>query len=158
MTPQRCLPARFVLTLFASPARAQESVRDLTGSAPQSKFLTPNQLDRWVFEGEKGETVVAHLASKEFDPILGLARSGAKEDKPLIEVDDPGSESRFALRLPERGKFEIRVHAFKFQGGGNYTLRVQRFQASPVAVGTPRAATCAGGPAPCPSRTTARAT
>lgn len=123
-----------LLTFPAAPA--QEGVSDLT-AVQNSKFLTQNQLDRWLFEGEQGETVIAHVASKDFDPILGLARTGAKDDKPLIEVDDPGSESRFVLRLPEKGKYEIRVNAFKFQGGGNYTLRVQRFQASPLAIGKP---------------------
>ncbi len=129
--------AGLLAVLFACPAAlAQESVRDLTG-AQNSKFLTPNQLDRWLFEGEKGETIIAHVASKDFDPILGLARTSVKDDKPFLEVDDPGSESRFAFRLPEKGKFEIRVNAFKFQGGGNYTLRVQRFQASPLEIGKP---------------------
>jgi hypothetical protein len=119
---------------------AQESVRDLTG-AQNSKFLTPNQLDRWLFEGEKGETIIAHVASKDFDPILGIARADVKDDKPFLDVDDPGSESRFAFRLPDKGKFEIRVNAVKFQGGGNYTLRVQRFQASPLSIGKPLVAT-----------------
>jgi hypothetical protein len=136
MNARTWLLALIVIPLLALPARAQEGVRDLTG-AQNSKFLTPNQLDRWLFEGEKGETIIAHLVSKDFDPILELARTGAKEEKPLVEVDDPGSESRFAFRLPEKGKFEIRVHAFKFQGGGNYALRVQRFQASPLVVGKP---------------------
>jgi hypothetical protein len=122
--------------LTCPAALAQEGTRDLT-AAQNSKFLTANQLDRWLFEGEKGEVVIAHVASKDFDPVLGLARTAAKDDKPLLEADDPGSESRFAFRLPEKGKFEIRVNAFKFQGGGNYTLRVQRFQASPLAVGKP---------------------
>ena len=43
-------------------------MRDLGGSGQHNKFLTQNQLDRWLFEGEKGETIIAHLASKEFDP------------------------------------------------------------------------------------------
>lgn len=137
MTARPWLLPLLVIPLLDLPAGAQEGVRDLTGSGQQSKFLTPNQLDRWLFEGEKGETVIAHLISKEFDPILELGRTAAKEEKPLQEVDDPGSESRFAFRLPEKGKYEIRVHAFKYQGGGNYTLRVQRFQARPLEVGKP---------------------
>ena len=121
--------------LFGSPALAQEGVRDLTGAGTQSKYLTPNQLDRWLFDGEKGETLLVHVASKEFDPILLLAPGGAKDDKPFLEVDDPGSESRFAFRLPKTGKYEIHVHAFKFQGGGNYTLRVERFTPTPLELG-----------------------
>lgn len=126
-----------ILCMSAVSANAQESTTDLSGSGMHSKFLTHNQLDRWLFEGEKGESVIAYVASREFDPVLELAREGAAEGKLLKEVDDPGGESRFALRLPETGKYEIRIHAFKFQGGGNYSLNVQRFQAEPLVVGKP---------------------
>jgi hypothetical protein len=126
-----------LLPWFAGPVRAQESVRELGGPGKYSKFLTPGQLDRWVFDGEKGETIIAHVASREFDPILELARPGEAEDKVLLEVDDPGNESRFSFRLPEKGQYKIRIHAFKYQGGGNYTLQVQRFRARPLAVGKP---------------------
>src|SRR5206468_248730 len=125
------------LPLFAGTARAQESVRDLNRPGQHRAFLTTNQLDRWIFEGEKGETIIAHVVSREFDPILELARTEAKDDKVLIEVDDPGNESRFSFRLPEKGQYKIRVHAYKYQGGGNYTLTVRRFQASPLEVGKP---------------------
>ncbi len=126
-----------VLPLCAGVARGQESVRDLNGPGQFSKFLTPGQLDRWVFDGEKGETIIAHVVSGEFDPILELASTGKSDDQVLLEVDDPGNESRFSFRLPEKGQYKIRIHAFKYQGGGNYTLRVQRFQAKPLAVGKP---------------------
>jgi hypothetical protein len=116
-----------------SSAAAQNSVTDLNRPGQHAKFLTHNQNDRWLLEGEAGETLIAHVASREFDPILELVRDGV--EKPLLEVDDPGSESRYAVRLPEKGKYEIRVHADKFQGGGNYTLQVERFRASPVKVG-----------------------
>jgi hypothetical protein len=125
------------LALFAGTARAQDSVRDLGGPGKYSKFLTQGQLDRWIFEGEKGETVIAHVASREFDPILELAKRGETDDKVLLEVDDPGNESRFSVRLPEKGQYQIRIHAFKYQGGGNYTLQVQRFQAKPLVAGKP---------------------
>ncbi len=125
-----------VLFYAVAVAWAQGSVSDLSGEQ-NSKFLTPNQLDRWLFEGEEGETIIAHVVTRDFDPILGLSRRDAKDEKPLIEVDDDGSESRFAIRLPSKGKFEIRVNAFKFQGGGNYTLQVQRFRASPLELGKP---------------------
>jgi hypothetical protein len=126
-----------VLPLLAVPARSQESARELGGPGQYDKFLTPGQLDRWVFDGEKGETILAHVTSKEFDPTLELAKTGEKDDKVLLEVDDPGNESRFSIRLPEKGQYKIRIHADKYQGGGNYTLRVQRFQARPLTVGKP---------------------
>jgi hypothetical protein len=128
----------FALPLLAVSAGAQESARDLKGTGQFGAFLTPGQVDRWSFEGDKGETIIAHVVSKEFDPILGLSRTGAKDDDTvLFEYDDPGNESRFSFRLPEKGKYKIRVNAFKFQGGGNYKLSVQRFHARPLTVGTP---------------------
>jgi hypothetical protein len=131
-----------LLSFCAAPARAQDSVRDLGAPGQYGKFLTPGQLDRWVFDGEDGETITAHVASKEFDPVLELARPGGKDDdKVLLEVDDPGSESRLSFRLPAKGRYAIRVHAFKYQGGGNYTLAVRRFRATPLAVGRPSVGT-----------------
>jgi hypothetical protein len=126
-----------LLPLLTGPAHAQESVRDLSSQGQHSKLLAPGQIDRWVFEGEKGETIVAHVTSREFDPILELSDAASKNEKVLLEVDDPGNESRFSMRLPEKGRYEIRVHAFKFQGGGNYVLRVSRFHASPLTIGQP---------------------
>src|SRR5262249_27612381 len=70
-----------VLLLFAGTARGQDSVRDLGGPGKYSKFLTHGQLDRWVFEGEKDETIIAHVASREFDPILELAHTGKTDDQ-----------------------------------------------------------------------------
>jgi hypothetical protein len=137
MHAKHCLPL-LVLSLLAVPAHAQESVRDLSGPGQHNKFLTPGQMDRWLFDGEKGETLIVHVVTREFDPVLELAKAGTKEEeKALLEVDDPGNESRFAIRLPDKGQYAIRVHAFKFQGGGNYSLIVQRFQAKPLTVGTP---------------------
>ncbi len=109
----------------------------MEGRGPYAKYLTPGQLDSWTFTGEKGETIVAHVATKEFDSILELAVKGDKEDKVLLEVDDEGSDSRFSMRLPERGEYRIRVHAFKYQGGGNYVLNVRRFSARPLLIGKP---------------------
>jgi len=133
-----------VLSLSAVPARAQLSVHDLRSPGKHGAFLTPGQIDRWVFDGEKGETIIAHVISNEFDPILELSRTEKTDDKVLLEVDDPGNESRFSFRLPEKGQYKIRIHAFKFQGGGNYTLTVQRFHAKPLALGKPAIGTFDG--------------
>jgi hypothetical protein len=92
-------------------------------------------LDHWIIEGEKGETVIAHVSTGQFDPILELAVPGEKEDKVLFTVDDKGSESRFSVRLPETGEYSIRVHAFKYRGGGNYSLQIRRFHATPLTIG-----------------------
>jgi hypothetical protein len=131
-------PLVLALAVLPGSARAQDSVRDLREPGQFGKFLTAGQVDRWVFDGDKGETIIAHVVSKEFDPILELARTGEKDDdKILLEVDDPGNESRFMIRLPEKGQYKIRIHAFKYQGSGNYNLTVQRFHATELTVGQP---------------------
>ena len=76
------------------------------------------------------------MSTKEFDPILELATKFDGQDKLLFAVDDEGSEARFAFRLPEKGEYKIQIHAFKYKGGGNYSLRIRRFQATPLVVGT----------------------
>jgi len=128
------LPA---LLLLPSAVLAQENVRQVEGPGKYTKHLTTGQLDSWIFDGEKGETIIAHVTSREFDPILELARKDEKEDKVLLAVDDEGGESRFSMRLPEKGEYKIRIHAFKYQGGGNYALQIRRFRATPLEVGKP---------------------
>jgi hypothetical protein len=127
-----------VMALVPSSGSAQESVRKLDAPGAHGAFLTPGQVDRWEFDGEKGETIIAHVVSREFDPLLGLSQTVDKGlDKIFFDYDDPGNESRFMVRLPEKGQFKIRVSAFKNQGGGNYSLTVRRFQAEPITVGKP---------------------
>jgi hypothetical protein len=125
-----------MLSLFSITAAAQDTVRQIDGSGQFTKYLTPGLLDSWVIEGEKGETIIAHVSTKEFDPILELATKFDGQDKVLFAVDDEGSEARFAFRLPEKGEYKIQIHAFKYKGGGNYSLRIRRFQATPLVVGT----------------------
>ena len=138
----------------AIPAQAQDTEHALPKLSPAASampsashemprprqlggFLTPGQVDRWSFEGEKGETIIVHVASREFDPVVGLSKTEKKEDKILLEVNDEGNQGSFSVRLPEKGQYKIRIHAFKFQGGGNFTMRVQRFQAKPLTLDKP---------------------
>ena len=133
----------FVVILLLSPAAfSQENVTALRGTGQFTKHLTPNEVDEWTFDGEKDETVITHVATKDFDSVLGLYEKSAAEEKLLFpEVDDPGTDSHFSFRLPKKGTYSIHVHAFKFQGGGNYDLNVQRFQAAPLELGKRRVGT-----------------
>lgn len=138
-------------TLWALPAGAQESTYELRmgfggkGGFGKGKgrptddfdryngFLTSAQLDGWLFDGEKGETIIVQVSSNSFDPLLGLVQIGMKQDTTIVpDVDDPGTESQFMKRLPEKGKYKIRVSAYKNQGGGSYALRIRRFQPKPL--------------------------
>jgi len=132
----KALLSCLVVGLWTTALFAQETHRDLEGPGQHTKFLTPGLLDTWSFTAKSGETVVAYVSSKEFDPVLELAKKGAPPDKPLLSVDDDGNESRFSFRVSEAGDYEIRIHAFQYKGGGNYALAVQRFQPQPLKLGT----------------------
>src|ERR1051326_361163 len=134
MTHLRIIGLTIGFLLLAGSVHAQESVRDVERPGHFDKFLTPGQVDQWILAGEKGETIVAHVTSREFDAVLELV-SGL--DKVLLTTtDDLGARNdcRFSFRLPENGRYVIRVHAVKHQGGGNYGLNLSRFQASPLVV------------------------
>jgi len=126
-----------ILFLIPIAAAAQGTIRQVKEPGEFNKFLTPGLLDHWILQGAEGETLIVHVTSNEFDPVLELAIAGEPEDKLLFSLDDEGSESRFSIRLPETGEFKIRVHAFEYKGGGNYTLRIQRFLAQPLSIGEP---------------------
>lgn len=134
----KLFPVVLLLTSLPFQAQGQESDRNLKGSGQSGAFLTPGQIDRWFFDGEKGETLIVHVSSKEFDPLLGLVRTAGKKDETVVaDIDDLGTESRFMIRLPDKGQYKIRVRAFKDQAGGNYKLNVRRFHATPLEVGKP---------------------
>lgn len=126
-----------VLPILAVNAFAQGEVSRLEGTGGHTKYLTPNNLDRWLFDGEEGETIIASITTREFDPVIDLTlKTAAEPDQVVVpEVNDEGIESRFSIRLPDKGQYSIRIHAFKFKGGGNYRLDVQRFKAQPLAIG-----------------------
>ncbi|MEK6237126.1 MAG: hypothetical protein N2C14_20650, partial [Planctomycetales bacterium] len=129
--------AAVAFPLLAVAAMGQGSTRQVSAPGEFAKYLTPDQIDSWILEGKQGETIIAHVATREFDPVLQLTRPRINEDdEVLLKVDDEGSESRLAIRLPAAGKYRIRVHGYKFKGGGNYTLRLMRFVAAPLTVGT----------------------
>jgi hypothetical protein len=128
----RCALLVAMFAVCPTLASAQESVTRLERIGEFTKHLTPNQQDRWILSGKAGETVTAHVRSKDFDPTVVLVDH---REQVLVERDDPGSESRLAFRLPADGEYEIRVHAYKHSGGGNYALAVERFETTPAAVG-----------------------
>ena len=82
---QETFAVLFAVCSCAAATPAQEAVRQLEGPGRHTKYLTPNQLDCWLFEGEKDETIIAHVATTEFDSILELAVKGAKEGKVLLQ-------------------------------------------------------------------------
>lgn len=124
-------------SMLSLPQRiqAQEAVRDLNDASQAAKYLTPGEIDSWVFDGTKNETLVVRVSTQQFDPVIGLARVDGNSEQVLFSVDDKGSTSQFSFRLPDDGVYKIRVHGFEMKGGGNYDLAVQRFLGRPLEIG-----------------------
>ncbi len=83
-------------------ALAQEGVRKLEGPGQHSKYLTPNQLDRWLFFGEKGETIIAHVATREFDSVLELAAKGG-----VTAIIQPGGSVKDEEAIQMANKYKM---------------------------------------------------
>lgn|GEM_PF-2315306 len=146
----RCI-SLLVLVPFAiaatSPKKlcAQESVRNIDQPGDYNKYLTPGMVDRWIFGGKKDETIIAHVATREFDSVIQLVQTVEDKEKFLQEIDDDGSDSWLSFRLPEDGEYRICVRGYEFKGGGNYSLSLRQFRAQASAIGSTVAGTFDGG-------------
>jgi len=114
---------------FVFPLFAQENVRDVGSENRFDKTLTVNQTDQWNIELTKAETIRVRVFSNQFDPVLVFQTD---KEEILREADDEGNESFFMIRLTEPGTYHILVHAFMKQGGGRYTLYLDRFESFPL--------------------------
>ncbi len=139
--------------MIASTLFAQGSLRNANDTKRSSKFLTPGEVDRWVFDGTKHEVIYVDVSSGQFDPVLELAsiEESSKSNLPKEEIkakeeagdfdtimvsdDGAGNASHFRFRLPKTGKYAIRVHGFEMKGGGHYDLGIRRFRCSPIEPG-----------------------
>ena len=129
---KRTICLGLLLLLIAGLVAAQEDTRRLEHTGEHTKHLTPNQVDSWIFQAQKGEVVTARVQTREFDAVVKLVDGSGTV---LEERDDPGSSSSLAFRLRASGEHRIQVHAFKHSGGGNYKLAVDRFSAGELHVG-----------------------
>lgn len=109
---------------------AQESGGDVEQER-NLKYLTPNQTDNWKLVAKAGEILTIHVATPAFDPVLKVVDP---DGKILVEVDDPGSESRIMLKLVQDGNYEIQIMAFKGQGGGRYELEIVQFMPTTLTI------------------------
>ena len=121
----------FLLFSFAINAFCfgQGSYRYLDNKETQKKYLTSGQTDRWGFEGEKNEVLIISVETTEFDSVIGISKVIDDDENDLFSVDDKGSGGQFKFRLPEKGKYNIKVNSYKLSGGGNYTLTIRRYPA-----------------------------
>ena len=130
----RSLLTLLLLLLSVTALVAQDNITHVYNFGAKTKNLTQNEVDIWILQAKKGEILIVHVDSGEFDPVLQLVRKNGEAVTKTI--DDAGSESRFRVRLPGTGEYHVLVHAFKKRGGGNYRISFNRFRASPVKVGS----------------------
>lgn len=128
------------IILFVGPSLSplygatQEAVTNLDEPGTFNKYLTPSMVDRWVFQGQQGQLVLARVETKEFDATLKLVQVTGETEQVLLEADDDGSNASLAFRLPADGEYKLLVHGFEFKGGGNYTVVLEQVRVFPTAV------------------------
>lgn len=122
----------------------QESIRTVDKPGEFAKYLTPGMVDRWIFKAQENETIVVRLVTSEFDSVVQLVQTVGEDEKVLRKIDDDGSNCWLSFRLPEDGEYKILVCGCEGKGGGNYTLSLQQFCATPIEIGGSVAGTFAG--------------
>lgn len=115
-------------------AATQETVTNLDQPGTFNKYLTPSMVDRWVFQGQQGQLVLARVETREFDATLKLVQVIDDTEHLLLEVDDDGSNASLAFRLPADGEYKLLVHGFEFKGGGNYTVVLEQVRVFATAI------------------------
>jgi hypothetical protein len=122
------------LALFPSEMLAQEVQRDVVPGREFSdtKVLTPGQSDLWSIDCRPDEVLKCHVTASDLDPVLDLL----DEQRNVLASDDgAGSQSYVQYRVARGGKLQFRVRGFQGAGGGRYTLSLERYVASPLALG-----------------------
>lgn len=80
-------------------------------------------LDRYTFQGRRGQAVTVDMSSGDLDPYLIVnAPSGAQQDND--DAAQGSTSARVAWTLPEDGAYTIRATSYQARESGNYTLRL----------------------------------
>ncbi len=100
-----------------------------------TNVLTPGEADPWPVSAVAGETLIIGVRSSAFDPTVSVI---GPDGKTVGENDDvkPGlQDSLLLVRLPRAGSYKVTVKSLKSRAGGQYTLTIRRFVATPTEVG-----------------------
>lgn len=81
-------------------------------------------IDRYTFEGRRGQRVVIDLTSQDFDTYL-LLRGPDEQSEDNDDYDDDQRRSRIDVTLEENGTFTVGVTSYRAGESGSYELRVQ---------------------------------
>ncbi len=112
----------------ARPIRAGQTVRDsLRASDPEDSDGTYYQ--DWLFDGRRGERIVATMRSGAFDSYLQFGRAQGGTFTYMDAQDDRagGNDSLLAVALPEDGQYVLRVNTMS-KATGPYSLMLEKLR------------------------------
>lgn len=120
--------ARATQVLAGTPAVAAGALA--LGQATSGRLQTGDQtlqsgefMDRYTFQGTRGQQVVVDMSSSEFDPyVIVNAPSGAQQDND--DVAQGNSNAQVAWTLPETGTYTVRATSYQAREQGVYQVRV----------------------------------
>lgn len=73
-----------------------------------------------------GDQVAIDLKSDEFDPLVVLIADDGSTVGSNDDAPNGGTNALLFARIPETGKYWVRVRTFGVSGGGRFTLKLQR--------------------------------
>ena len=115
------------------PARGTIEIGGRTSgslAASDGRLDSGEYVDRYTFQGRRGQRVAIELESSDFDTyVILVPPSGRQQDN-----DDSGqgesTNSRLETALPEDGEYQLMVTSFRPGEAGRYALSVQPSQGS----------------------------
>jgi len=77
--------------------------------------------DLYVFRGDRGQRIVIHLRSKEFQPYLTLMD---EDGVAILSESGEHGHARLHCTLSRSGRYFIRVNSVRREGKGRYHLQL----------------------------------
>ena len=105
-----------------------------------TNVLTPGETDEWPLAARDNETFIISVSSENFDPTLELVDPQGKVVAANDDVRAGEQDSLLLARVGAGGAYSVRVKASKSAAGGEYELKVRRFNATDAATGARTAA------------------
>lgn len=105
---------------------------DDTETQTQSLILTPGQNAEIKLEAKPNDVILATVTSSSFDPAVQLQTKDGVVIKENDDVAQGDQSAQIIARLNDAGEYKLVVSGFKGAAGGQFTIRIRRFNAPPV--------------------------
>ncbi|MCS6815950.1 MAG: hypothetical protein N0A16_04375 [Blastocatellia bacterium] len=115
-----------MLVAFMNEGRAQTPIRlgqTVEGALEEGdrKMADGSYYDLYVFRGHRGQRIVIHLRSKEFQPYLTLMDENGVE---ILSHSGEHGHAHIRCTLAHPGRYFIRVNSVRREGKGRYQLQL----------------------------------